>query len=147
MSEGTEAQVLAANRAFYAAFHRRDARAMAALWAVRAPVACIHPGWPPLTDREMVLKSWADILRNPASPKIQPRGEQALILGPSTAMVVLVEVIDDQALAATNVFVREDGDWRLVHHQASPLAGTLEAGGPEIEADDGEDTPPSTLLH
>ncbi len=146
MSEGTEAQVLAANRAFYAAFHRRDARAMAALWAIRAPVACIHPGWPPLTDREMVLKSWSDILRNPASPKVQPRGEQALILGPSTAMVVLVEVIEDQALAATNVFVREDGDWRLVHHQASPLAGTIETAEAEPEADEDE-SPPSTMLH
>lgn len=147
MSDGTEAQVLAANRAFYAAFRRRDARAMAALWAVRAPVACIHPGWPPLTDREMVLKSWGDILRNPASPKVQPRGEQALILGPATAMVILVEVIEDQALAATNIFVHEDGDWRLVHHQASPLAGALEVSGAESDPDDEDEEPPSTLLH
>lgn len=147
MSEGTEAQVLAANRAFYAAFHRRDARAMQALWALRAPIACIHPGWPPLTEREMVLQSWKDILGNPASPKVEPRGEQALLLGPGTAMVILVEVIGDQALAATNVFVREDGDWRLVHHQASPLAGALEMVEVEPDAEEPDDTPPSTMLH
>jgi hypothetical protein len=28
-------------------------------------------------------------------------------------------------LAATNVFVLEDGQWRMVHHHAGPLARTI----------------------
>jgi hypothetical protein len=50
--------VLAANLEFYRAFTTRDAEAMDALWARRAPVACVHPGWPPLTDRDAVVESW-----------------------------------------------------------------------------------------
>jgi hypothetical protein len=37
------------------------------------------------------------------------------------AFVVCAELIDDAELAATNLFVREDGAWRLVHHQASAV--------------------------
>jgi hypothetical protein len=50
--------VLAANLEFYRAFTTRDAEAMDALWARQAPVACVHPGWPALTDRDAVMESW-----------------------------------------------------------------------------------------
>ena len=62
-----EQAVLSANEAFYRAFAESDLPAMAALWSQRAPVACIHPGWNPLTDREAVMASWAGILGGPIS--------------------------------------------------------------------------------
>ena len=31
----------------------------------------------------------------------------------------------DPAFAATNVFVLEDGSWRIVHHHAVPLASPI----------------------
>jgi hypothetical protein len=49
--------VLAANLEFYRAFTTRDVDAMEALWARQAPVACVHPGWPPLADRKAVMES------------------------------------------------------------------------------------------
>ena len=58
--------VLAANLEFYRAFTTRDVAAMEALWARQAPVACVHPGWPVLADRDAVLESWRGILANPA---------------------------------------------------------------------------------
>ncbi len=146
MTMSVEQAVLAVNRAFYAAFRQRDARAMRALWARRSPVACIHPGWPPLTDRTQVLKSWTDILANPSSPQVVCHGEQVLMLGATAAMVLLVEVIEDHALSATNILVLEDGEWRLVHHQASPLAGTLQDEGDE-GPDPDDEAPPGGLLH
>lgn len=144
MSKSVETAVLAANRAFYAAFRRRDIKAMAALWSVQGPIACIHPGWPPLTDRDHVMQAWREILRNPDSPDIQIRGDEALLLGPTVAMVVLVEVIGGQGLAATNILVLEDGEWRLCHHQASPMAAPFERveAGPESD-----DEPPRGRLH
>ncbi|MBO0736369.1 MAG: nuclear transport factor 2 family protein, partial [Alphaproteobacteria bacterium] len=42
--------VLAANLEFYRAFAARDLAAMDVLWAQRAPVACLHPGWTALKD-------------------------------------------------------------------------------------------------
>ena len=34
--------------------------------------------------------------------------------------VVCYEVIGGAVLAASNVFIREDGAWVLIHHQAGP---------------------------
>jgi len=128
---------LAANRAFYHAFSSRDLGAMDMLWARSVPVLCIHPGWPPLVDRAAVLSSWRDILKNPASPKAYSRNDRAFIYG-TTAVVICEEVLDGGVLAATNIFVDELGSWRLVHHQASPVA---------IQIEEAETAPPRSQLH
>ena len=67
--------VLAANLEFYRAFSARDLVAMDALWARQAPVICIHPGWPPLADRDSVMESWHGILANPDSPRLSWLGD------------------------------------------------------------------------
>ena len=59
--------VLAANLEFYRAFTMRDLGAMDALWARAAPVACVHPGWPALSDRDAIMESWRNILANDLS--------------------------------------------------------------------------------
>ncbi|MGD9762088.1 MAG: nuclear transport factor 2 family protein [Candidatus Binatia bacterium] len=114
-------RVLAANAAFYAAFAGRDADAMDALWAARAPVACIHPGWHILRGRDPVMASWLAILSGPASPAIRCANAVAHVLGDS-AFVTCTEHIPGALLVATNVFVREDGEWRMAHHQAGGVA-------------------------
>ncbi len=116
-----EMDVLEANSAFYAAFARRDAEAMDGLWARRAPVACVHPGWDALSGREEVMASWRAILGGDGAPSISCTRAAAHVLG-ATAFVVCHERLADGRLVATNVFVREDGGWRLCHHQAGPLS-------------------------
>jgi ketosteroid isomerase-like protein len=113
------AEVLAVNEAFYEAFRAQDAAAMEEVWAERAPVACAHPGWPMLVGRADVLASWRDILRG---GRMDVRCAAAVVhaLGPDAAFVTCVEVLPEGQLAATNVFVREDGAWRMVHHHAGP---------------------------
>ncbi len=114
-------EVLAANAAFYAAFAHRDAAAMEDLWAREARVACLHPGWTPLVGREAVLQSWRGILLGGGAPaSIRCEGAEAHVTG-DAAWVICFEVIPGAALVATNVFVRESGRWRLVHHHSSPL--------------------------
>lgn len=114
-------EVLAANAAFYAAFARRDAAAMDDLWAREAKVACLHPGWEPLLGRDAVVGSWRRILLGGgAPPSIRCEGAQAVVAG-DAAWVICAEVVPGGALAATNVFVRERGRWRLAHHHSSPL--------------------------
>ncbi len=123
------AELLFANEAFYLAFRSRDLAAMEALWAQHAPVACVHPGWHALNTREAVMESWEGILSNPAAPAIDCRGARGYLVGdpgsggPGSGVlgiVVCYEIIRGSVLTATNIFQREDGAWRMVHHHAGP---------------------------
>ena len=116
-----ESAVLAANDAFYRAFAARDLPALERLWAQRAAVVCIHPGWQPLHGRDAVLGSWKDILGNPEAPSIACFRPTVHVLG-EVAFVVCNERLPGAELVATNIFVREDGEWRLVQHHAGGVA-------------------------
>ncbi len=135
MGADTEA-VLAANEAFYRAFRERDYHAMETLWAEELPVVCIHPGWSALTDRAAVMHSWAQILSNPLSPSIRSRNNHAFIFE-DIAFVLCQEVIGGSSLMATNIFARENGEWKLIHHHAGMVA-------PEPER---EPEPPPQSIH
>jgi len=112
--------VLAANLEFYRAFAARDIVAMDTLWARRSPVTCVHPGWTALRDRESVMGSWHGILSNPDAPRIACFDEQVFVHG-DTALVLCEEEIEGGTLMASNLFLREDGAWRLVHHHAGQI--------------------------
>jgi hypothetical protein len=118
--DSAEAQVIAANEAFYQAFNLKDAALMDSLWAHRAPVSCIHPGWNVLQGRQDVLDSWHSILGNPGQARIVSGGASATVLG-ELAIVVCRELVGGSPLVASNVFVLEDGAWRLLHHQSGPV--------------------------
>jgi hypothetical protein len=112
--------VLAANLEFYRAFATRDLAAMDAIWARRTPVACLHPGWTALKDRDAVMESWATILLNPDAPRIACFDEQAFVYG-EVALVLCEEELEGGTLAASNLFVREDGAWLIAHHHAGQI--------------------------
>lgn len=129
-----EVEVLAQNRAFYTAFRQRDFDSMDELWATRVKVACVHPGWQPIRGREQVMASWRAILGQSSVPQIRCEDASAHVLG-DTAFVLCEEVLGEGRLAATNVFVREEDDWRLVHHQAGPMApGARSETGDDFQA-------------
>jgi ketosteroid isomerase-like protein len=112
--------VLSANLEFYRAFTARDFSAMEALWARQLPVSCIHPGWGVLHDRASIVQSWRDILGNPEAPRVACHDEQAALYG-DVAIVTCEEALSSTTLIATNIYAKEDGAWRIVHHQAGPL--------------------------
>lgn len=116
-----EAEVLAANEAFYRAFAARDLDAMDALWARRDAVACVHPGWEALRGRGEVMASWRAILGGNSAAKISCSSATASVMG-DTALVLCTEGLDGDELIATNVFAREDNAWKLMHHHAGPVA-------------------------
>ena len=119
-----EDAILAANAAYYRAFTTADFAAMSRIWA-DDDVSCIHPGWPVLIGREAILESYREILRNPNQERIDLRNETVLTAG-DEARVICVEFVGGAALAATNLFKRIDGEWRMTHHQASPIAALVE---------------------
>ena len=112
--------VLAANLEFYRAFTMRDRAAMEALWARNSPVSCLHPGWAALTDRDAVIASWDGILSNPQAPRIACYDERVMMYG-DAALVLCEEELDGGTLAASNLFVREEGGWRIAHHHAGQI--------------------------
>lgn len=116
-----ELEVLEANAAFYRAFAARDVAAMERLWSARHPVACIHPGWDVLDGRDEVLRSWRAVLAADDAPAPGCSHAEARVVG-EAAFVTCHEVFGGGRLAATNLFVREEGAWRMVHHQAAPIA-------------------------
>jgi SnoaL-like domain len=125
--------VLFVNEAFYRAFADRNIDAMEQIWSRREPIACIHPGWSPVIGRERVMASWRSILGNPASPAIMCLRPQAFLRGES-AFVICYEKVDGALLIATNLFVREEQQWKMTHHQAGPVPASSEVEAEETEA-------------
>jgi ketosteroid isomerase-like protein len=116
----TEADVLAANERFYQAFNLKDVPLMESVWAVDHAVTCVHPGWNVLEGWDDVLDSWRNILGNANQPRIVTGGATAVLFG-EVAVVVCRELVAGSPLVATNIFVVEDGMWRLLHHHSGPV--------------------------
>ncbi|MBH69605.1 MAG: DUF4440 domain-containing protein [Rhodospirillaceae bacterium] len=115
----TEA-VLFANEAFYNAFRTKDFDALQAIWSSDEKIACIHPGWLPIYGRDAVMKSWKNILTGPNSPDIFCHGAAAHFLSDTAYFVTCFENLAGGTMSATNIFLKEGGSWRIVHHHASP---------------------------
>jgi ketosteroid isomerase-like protein len=117
-----EIGVLTANDSFYDAFAAHDIARMDGIWSRRAPVSCIHPGWSPLVGRDPVMASWRAILHGDET-SIQPRAARAFMTGDSAYVICFESAgAGPPGLVATNIFVREDGEWKIAHHQAGPVA-------------------------
>lgn len=116
--------VLFANEAFYRAFADRDMEAMEDLWAATAPVCCIHPGWEAIYERDDIVESWRAIFSGGTSPQINCVAPRVYFYG-DAAFVVCFEEIHGDHLIATNYFVREEGRWKMVHHQAGPTRAVV----------------------
>ncbi|WP_106394915.1 nuclear transport factor 2 family protein [Enhygromyxa salina] len=138
MSEATRLAVdelLRANREFYRAFASGDFVAMDRVWSDHLEILCMHPGWELLRGRDRVMASWRGILRRPTPVRFR---DQVVELLGEVAVVACVEVLPEAELAATNVFVREEGRWRMLHHQAGLIARSI-ADQDEDDEDDEDD--------
>lgn len=120
--------VLAANLRFYGAFVDGDYAGMDAIWARRVAVACLHPGWAAIEGRDAVMESWRHVLGDPEF-RIRCIDERVHLYG-DVAIVLCEEELAGGLLAATNVFIREDGAWRMIHHQASAIIPTYRTDKP-----------------
>ncbi len=126
-----DAEIALANRAFYEALRARDLAAMEIVWAHGADSTCVHPGWHRLDGWSEIRRAWQSIFANSRPWSVSCEDVRVRRMG-DFAVVACVEVIlpfgaressDAARMQATNVFVREDGAWRMVHHHASPAPG------------------------
>ncbi|MCU1366514.1 MAG: uncharacterized protein JWN39_2153 [Ilumatobacteraceae bacterium] len=119
------AEVLEINQAFYDAHEARDLAAMAAVWEHSDRSCCVHPGWPILRGWPLIEESWRRIFAGAGRNQFIITNE-AVVADGDVAWVSLDENLVDGSvggtIAATNVFVRTDGLWKMVLHQGSPVA-------------------------
>ncbi|HET8726435.1 MAG TPA: nuclear transport factor 2 family protein, partial [Alphaproteobacteria bacterium] len=54
-------------------------------------------------------------------PKVTPEDERVALHG-DAALVLCHERIGTAALAASNMFARTADGWKMIHHQAGPMA-------------------------
>jgi ketosteroid isomerase-like protein len=156
-------EVEAANTAFYEAMESGDFERLSSLWLVPSDlgvdeeyhdpadtgvISCVHPGWPVLTGRGEVLRSYALIMANTdyiqfflTDVHVSVTGDTALVTctenilsgGPAEGGEELGPLVG-QLVVATNLFRRTPDGWKLWSHHASPVLA--ETGG-----DEGADTP------
>jgi ketosteroid isomerase-like protein len=127
-SDVVRAQVEDANRRFYDAFEAKDTDALAACWADRNDISCVHPGGPWVSGAEDVLEAWEFILANTGYIEV---GIEivAIVVNDPVAVVSCIEHVTtardgervEASVAATNVFELGSDGWRLVVHHASPI--------------------------
>lgn len=125
----TEQQaVAAANEAFYDALTNRDLPAMERLWFPADWAECLHPGGVALRGWDSVRDSWAMLFTAASAVMVAATDVRVHLLG-DIAWVSCTErmasTVDGHmttsAAYATNIFVRHDGEWRVVLHHASPV--------------------------
>ncbi len=122
------AEVEEANARFYRAFENLDLTEMDVIWAHTDYVRCIHPGWGLLSGWEAVRQSWEALFKDSREMRFSLSDVTARVDG-NQAWVTCTENILSEArgtvsvtsVLATNVFERQAGDWRLVHHHASHI--------------------------
>jgi ketosteroid isomerase-like protein len=120
--------VLAANKAFYRAFEKKDIEAMSAVWSKGTASLCIHPGREVTRGWEAIQQSWEQIFHATRYLEIDLEIISVEVSG-DLAYVVLVEnvmqVVGRRRLKAesmaTNIFTRMANQWYLIHHHGSPL--------------------------
>ncbi|MCQ1576283.1 nuclear transport factor 2 family protein [Streptomyces parvus] len=144
------AEVEAANTAFYEALERGDHEEVSDRWlpGEDLTVSCVHPGWPVLTGRGEVLRSYALIMANTeyiqfflTDVNIAMTGDTALVTctenilsgGPAEEGNALGPLVG-QLVVATNVFRRTTDGWKLWSHHGSPVLT-------ESDEDDDEESP------
>ena len=118
--------VIAANLRFYAAFGSLDIEEMDKVWENSDRVLCIHPGWRLITGWEQVRKSWEGIFYNTTLMHFNITGARVIIHGDSawvSCLENITSVVDGRAtnfaVQATNIFVRGEDGWFMVHHHGS----------------------------
>jgi ketosteroid isomerase-like protein len=117
--------VLAANRAFYAAFEARDMDAMSDLWEHSDRAVCVHPGWGRLAGWASISASWFALFQNDQHLQFILTNESVAVVGDIAWVSCDENLLSDTevggTVAAMNLFARADDAWRLVVHHGSSV--------------------------
>lgn len=121
-------EVRQASERFYAALNRMvkgDASDMADVWLHRADVTTLHPvggrqiGWTEVAD------SWNEVAKMASKGTVTLKdqhirviGDVAYELGTEHVRMTLAGTQIRGSVRVTNIYHRQDGTWKLIHHHS-----------------------------
>jgi hypothetical protein len=119
--------VEAANRSFYKAFSDESMKEMDMVWSHSAYVRAIHPiakdiltGWKAVSGSwEAVFKQYKDIKITASNMVVQIEGNVAWVSDYEHFQAMDGKKPVTLEATATNMFVKKDGKWWMVFHQAT----------------------------
>jgi ketosteroid isomerase-like protein len=148
LSGGDVTDVVAVNTRFYEAFESGDFDAMQQVWADDDGVVCVHPAASPIRGRSAVMRSWLALMAQSAYIQFFLTDVEASVVGDLASVTCTENVLSAGAgtpvgvfaggsAAATNVFRRTPGGWRIWIHHASPVLSVNEADDVASDGDRG----------
>jgi ketosteroid isomerase-like protein len=126
--EASEQAVKAANDAYYAALSDRNSSEIEHVWAQNAEVTnifAVNPaptvGWNGVESAyNSLFAHFPKLSVTMPEPMVRVEGDTALVVGVETQEAELSNGSSVRAgLPATNVFLKQGGEWLMVHHQTS----------------------------
>jgi ketosteroid isomerase-like protein len=134
----TDDEVREASKRFYAALNAMlngDAGSLADIWSHSATVTTMHPVGGRQVGWDEVRASWEQIARLASAGQvvmddqiIRVAGDAAYELGVERGHVKIagqeVQAIEDRV---TNIYLREAGQWKIVHHHTDISQAMLDA--------------------
>jgi ketosteroid isomerase-like protein len=124
MPRSVDDEVLAANRAFYAAFEALDMEAMSDVWEHSDRAACVHPGWGRLTGWGAISASFFALFQNGQRLQFILTNERVDVTGDTAWVSCDENILSEQVggtVAALNLFARDGRTWRMVVHHGSSV--------------------------
>lgn len=132
----TEDEVRNASKQFYAALNRMlngDADPLAAIWSHSAAVTTMHPiggrqvGW------DKVRESWEQVAQLASDGKVGLKDQLIQVAGDAAYEVGVehgqLKLAGEQATVehrVTNIYRREAGGWKIVHHHTDVSPAMLD---------------------
>lgn len=120
--------VLTANAVFYRAIESLDRSLLDEIVAQDEPIRVVHPGWSLVSGRAAVMASWERIFDNAGVMQFTIMDSEAHVVGDLAWVTCLERLTSVQSgrvieglVATTNLYRRENGDWRVAHHHGSPV--------------------------
>jgi len=130
-----EQEVREANNIFYQAMQSLDLARMENTWWHEDWVLCLHPGWELIVGWDKIKESWAGIFRSTvqlqvtiSEPRICVVGDAAWVSCTEQVTSMMETDFMTARVEATNIFVRQKGRWRMVHHHTTPLPDRVMSG-------------------
>jgi uncharacterized protein (TIGR02246 family) len=120
--------VLEVNTRFYKALGTRDLELMGTVFVHDDRAGCMHPGWVMLKGWEAIRQSWENVFdpRDQLEIKlhnltVELEGDAAWVTCIQELIYINREPVMMNVSVSTNIFEKNESQWKMVIHQASPM--------------------------
>ncbi len=115
LSQSMLGALLNANIAYYDAINTADIDALRLMFSPTYPVSCIHSGAHPVFGLELIVATYERMFEHPGLPRLLVKEPLAQIYGECGVVVCQID-LSQMLLTGSNIFMLEDGIWKIVHH-------------------------------